>query len=45
MFKKVYFSNLKTAGIINPSITKITQPVFEMGREAAEIAFRLRHKR
>jgi LacI family transcriptional regulator len=43
--KVVFFFNLKTSVILNPSITKITQPVFEMGREAAEIAFRLIEKK
>jgi len=33
--KVVCFSNLTTASILNPSLTTITQPAFEMGKMAA----------
>lgn len=35
--KVVGFSNLPTAAILNPSLTTITQPAFEMGKTAAAI--------
>lgn len=35
--KIISFSNLETAPLLNPSLTTITQPAFEMGREAADI--------
>ncbi len=37
--KIVCFSNLETASILNPSLTTITQPAFEMGKIAATILF------
>lgn len=37
--KLVCFSNLETASILNPSLTTITQPAFEMGRAAATLLF------
>jgi LacI family transcriptional regulator len=37
--KIVCFSNLATVSILNPSLTTITQPAFEMGKQAAEILF------
>ncbi len=43
--KVICFSNLKTAGLLNPSMTTITQPAFEMGREAAAILFKLIEKK
>jgi LacI family transcriptional regulator len=39
--KIISYSNLKTAGILNPSLTTITQPAYEIGREAASILFKL----
>jgi LacI family transcriptional regulator len=39
--KVICFSNLKTAGLLNPSMTTITQPAYEIGREAAAILFKL----
>jgi LacI family transcriptional regulator len=39
--KIICFSNLKTAGLLNPSMTTITQPAFEIGKEAATILFNL----
>jgi LacI family transcriptional regulator len=38
--KIVCFSNLETATILNPSLTTITQPAFEMGKTAATLLFR-----
>jgi LacI family transcriptional regulator len=38
--KVICFSNLVTASILNPSLTTITQPAFEMGRTAARLLFR-----
>jgi LacI family transcriptional regulator len=43
--KVICFSNLKTAKLLNPSMTTITQPAFEMGREAADILFKLIEKK
>ncbi len=39
--KVITFSNSYAAGLFNPSLTTITQPAFEMGREAADILFKL----
>lgn len=38
--KIISFSNLETAPLLNPSLTTITQPAFEMGKEAATILFK-----
>lgn len=35
--KVLSFSNLETASLLNPSLTTITQPAFEIGKEAATI--------
>lgn len=43
--KVICFSNLKTAGLLNPSLTTITQPAYEIGREAAGILFKLIEKK
>lgn len=43
--KLICFSNLKTAKLLNPSMTTITQPAFEIGREAADILFKLVEKK
>jgi LacI family transcriptional regulator len=43
--KIITFSNSYTAGLLNPSLSTITQPAFEMGREAASILFRLVEKK
>lgn len=37
--KVVSFSNQSTAPILNPSLTTITQPAFEMGKMAAAVLF------
>jgi LacI family transcriptional regulator len=38
--KVIGFSNLPSAMLLNPSLTTITQPAFEMGKEAASLLFR-----
>jgi LacI family transcriptional regulator len=43
--KIISFSNLKTAPLLNPSLTTITQPAFEMGKEAARILFKILDKK
>jgi LacI family transcriptional regulator len=43
--KVICFSNLKTAGLLSPSMTTITQPAYEIGREAAAILFKLVEKK
>jgi LacI family transcriptional regulator len=37
--KVIAFSNLETAPILNPSLTTITQPAFEIGKSAATLLF------
>ena len=43
--KIIGFSNLLTASLLNPPMTTITQPAFEIGREAASILFKLIEKK
>ena len=43
--KVIGFSNLVTASLLNPSLTTIAQPAFEMGKEAATILFRRLEKK
>lgn len=43
--KVVSFANLATAQILNPSLTTITQPAFEIGKAAATILFKALEKR
>jgi LacI family transcriptional regulator len=44
--KIIGFSNLRTAPLLNPSLTTITQPAFEMGaRAATELLYALSKKR
>ncbi|HLO81445.1 MAG TPA: LacI family DNA-binding transcriptional regulator [Chitinophagaceae bacterium] len=43
--KVLTFSNSYTAPLLNPSLTTITQPAYEMGRESASILFKLVEKR
>ncbi|MCD8739935.1 LacI family transcriptional regulator [Mucilaginibacter roseus] len=38
--KVICFSNQSSAGILNPSLTTITQPAFEMGKAAAKALLR-----
>jgi LacI family transcriptional regulator len=42
--KIISFSNLTTAPLLCPSLTTITQPAFNIGKEAATILFRLLKK-
>lgn len=37
--KVISFANLETAAFLNPSLTTITQPAFEIGKQAASILF------
>jgi LacI family transcriptional regulator len=43
--KIISYSNLKTAAILNPSLTTITQPAYDMGRNAANLLFKLIEKK
>jgi LacI family transcriptional regulator len=43
--KIISFSNLKTAEILSPSLSTITQPAYDIGREAASLLFRLIDKK
>ncbi|MEQ1552818.1 MAG: LacI family DNA-binding transcriptional regulator [Ferruginibacter sp.] len=43
--KIISYSNLQTASILNPALTTITQPAYEIGRKAASILFRLINKK
>lgn len=43
--KIISFSNLETAPLLNPSLSTITQPALEIGREAATILFRILDKK
>ena len=43
--KLIGFSNLHTANWLNPSLTTITQPAYEIGQSAASTLFRIIEKR
>ncbi|MES2064887.1 MAG: LacI family DNA-binding transcriptional regulator [Bacteroidota bacterium] len=43
--KIVSFSNLQTAPFLNPSLTTITQPAFEIGQTAATLLLKLLNKK
>ena len=43
--KVLGYSNLKTADLLNPSLTTITQPAYDIGRESASILFKLIEKK
>ena len=43
--KIVSFSNLEIASLLQPSLTTITQPAFEIGKEAANTLFQLLDKK
>lgn len=43
--KVISFSNLVTASLLNPSLTTIAQPAYDMGKEAATILFRRLEKK
>ena len=43
--KVISFSNLETAPLLNPSLTTITQPAFNIGKEAPAILFKALSKK
>jgi LacI family transcriptional regulator len=43
--KVITFSNAYTVAFLNPSLSTITQPAYEIGRESADILFKLIEKR
>ncbi|RYX81100.1 LacI family transcriptional regulator [bacterium] len=43
--KLISFSNLDTASVLNPSLTTITQPAYEMGKNASTILFKILDKK
>jgi len=43
--KIITFSNLETASLLNPSLTTMTQPAYEIGEKAATILFNLLTKK
>jgi LacI family transcriptional regulator len=43
--KIVSYSNIDTAAFLNPSLTTITQPAFEIGQEAASVLFNILDKK
>lgn len=43
--KVLGFSNLETAAWLNPSLTTITQPAFDIGKEAAALLFKTIEKK
>lgn len=43
--KIISFSNLETAALLNPSLTTITQPAFDIGKEAASVLFKILEKK
>jgi LacI family transcriptional regulator len=43
--KILSFCNLTTAALLNPPLTTVTQPAFEMGKEAAKCLFQIFHNK
>ena len=43
--KVICFSNLRTAPLLNPSLTTITQPAYQMGAQAATVLFKYLEKK
>lgn len=43
--KVICFSNLRTAALLKPSLSTITQPAFEMGKQAASVLFKYLEKK
>ncbi len=43
--KIISFSNLESASLLNPSLTTVTQPAFDIGKEAANLLFHLLEKK
>jgi len=43
--KVISFSNMQTASLLNPSLSTITQPAFDIGREAASLLLKKLEKK
>jgi len=43
--KVISFSNLRTASLLAPSLSTISQPAFEMGEQAAKVLFKMIEKK
>jgi LacI family transcriptional regulator len=43
--KVISFSNLQTASLLNPSLSTITQPAFDMGKEAVTMLLKALEKK
>lgn len=43
--KIIGFSNLYTAALLNPPLTTVTQPAFEIGKQAATVLFKMIEKK
>lgn len=43
--KIISFSNLRTASLLSPSLSTITQPAFEIGKESAAVLFQMIEKK
>jgi LacI family transcriptional regulator len=43
--KIISFSNLRTASLLSPSLSTITQPAFEIGKESATVLFQMIEKK
>jgi LacI family transcriptional regulator len=43
--KIIGFSNLYTAALLNPALTTVTQPAFEIGKQAATILHKMIEKK
>lgn len=44
-FRVISFSNIRTAALLNPSLSTITQPAFEMGDQSAKLLFKIIEKK
>lgn len=44
-FKVISFSNLRTASLLNPSLSTIEQPAYEMGEQSAKLLFKIIEKK
>ncbi|NBO49824.1 MAG: LacI family transcriptional regulator, partial [Chitinophagia bacterium] len=43
--KIIGMTNLRTAALLNPSLSTLSQPAFEMGREAASLLLKMIEKK
>jgi LacI family transcriptional regulator len=43
--KIIGMTNLRTAALLNPSLSTLSQPAFEMGREAASLLIKMIEKK